>query len=108
MTKEFDPLDTRAHEAATALDAQAQHVKQEQEKADLKYLMSLPQGRRFIWRLLEEAGVFRTSFSTDALEMAFREGCRNQGLKMMTATIEHCPGEYHKMTREQKSGPKRN
>lgn len=103
MTTEFDPLDSHAHDAVKAQDALTQRVKLEQEIEDFKYLMSLVQGRRFMWRLLEDAGVFRTSFSTDALSTAFKEGWRNQGLKLINLINEHCPKQYQQMLREQKS-----
>ena len=103
MTKDFDPLDTRASDAAKAEEHLAQRVKQEQEASDLKYLMSLPQFRRFMWRQLEETGMFRTSFSMNGLEMAFREGQRNLGIKLTSELTTHCPNDYSKMQREAKS-----
>jgi hypothetical protein len=108
MTQEFDPLDPHAQEAVHAQDAKTQRLKQEQEISDFNYLMSLPQGRRFMWRLLEKAGVFRSSYSMNGLEMAFKEGNRNLGVMLVAEINEHCPGQYQKMIREQKSGTKRN
>ena len=31
-------------------------------------------GRRIVWRFLERAGVYRLSFNTNAMAMAFAEG----------------------------------
>lgn len=69
---------------------------------DFKWLMGCPQGRRFVWRLLEGYGVFLSSFSTDPLEMAFREGRRNEGLRLMAMIHEHTPDRYIELLKEQK------
>jgi hypothetical protein len=100
--KEFNPLDTRAQEAAIKKQAESRRLEQEQEVEDLKYLMGVPVFRRFVWRQLDKAGVFRTSFSTNGLEMAFKEGNRNLGVQLLAEINEHCPERYVQMTKEQK------
>ena len=74
------------------------------EVGDLKWLMSNKRGRRFIYRLLESAGVWRTSFNTNALVMSFNEGARNQGLKLVAQLTEHCPERYNEMIAEHNNG----
>lgn len=64
----------------------------------MAWLMSGPRGRRIVWRALERAGVFRTSYSSDALAMAFAEGARNEGLRLLAA-VQHLP-EYSLMAPE--------
>ena len=72
-----------------------------QEQADdLRWLLSGPRGRRIAWRWLESAGVFRTSFSTDALAMAFAEGQRNAGLWLMDQVLAVRPDAYTQMVKE--------
>lgn len=100
--KEFNPLDPRAQAAAEKATAEASKFDREQEIEDFKYLMEQPQGRRFIWRLLERSGVFRTSFSLNGLEMAFREGNRNLGTYYIAELNEHCPNRYVQMIKERK------
>jgi len=70
-----------------------------QELADLDSLMSLPAGRRFLWRLLTQSGVFRSSFSSDPLVMAMNEGQRNVGLRVVGAIMAACPEKYLDMMR---------
>ena len=53
------------------------------DTADLRWIMSDPRGRRFIWRLLGITGIFRSSFTGNS-ETFFREGERNVGLKLLT------------------------
>ena len=72
------------------------------EIGDLKWLMSNKRGRRIVFRLLERAGVWRLSFNTNALTMAFSEGTRNEGLRLMAQITEHCLDRYAEMLQEQK------
>ena len=71
------------------------------EVGDLKWLMSNKRGRRFVFRLLERAGVWRLSFNTNALTMAFSEGTRNEGLRLLAQVSEHCLDRYSEMMKEQ-------
>ena len=72
-----------------------------QEQADdLRWFLSGPRGRRIAWRWLETAGVFRTSFNTDALAMAFAEGQRNAGLRLMDQVLAVRPDAYTQMVKE--------
>lgn len=71
-----------------------------QERVDLERIMDEAWGRRFIWRQLERAGVFRSSFTGEAISMAFREGERNVGLKLLADIHELCPGRYEVMMKE--------
>lgn len=70
-----------------------------QELLDLDSLMSIPAGRRFLWRLLTQSGVFRSSFSPDPLVMAMNEGQRNVGLRVVGAIMAACPEKYIDMIR---------
>jgi hypothetical protein len=53
------------------------------------------------WRLLDQAGVFRTSFNTNAMSMAFADGGRNYGLRMLGMVHALCPDQYPAMMKEQ-------
>ena len=72
----------------------------ETEEADLKWLMGNKRGRRIAWRLLDQAGVFRSSFSTIAMQMAFNEGFRNYGNRMLGLIHTHCVELYSLMMKE--------
>lgn len=50
-----------------------------QRKAALRAVMSDPGGRMWMWDLLSLCGVYHSSFSSDALVMAFNEGRRDIG-----------------------------
>lgn len=55
-----------------------------------------------MWRQLDRAGVFRLSFDTTAMVMAFNEGRRNEGLRLMSLVLAHCPQHYSAMLEEQR------
>ncbi|OZI58715.1 Bbp19 family protein [Bordetella genomosp. 1] len=90
---------------------QARRDKQRQEllieSDDLKWLMANRRGRRIVWRLLEQAGVFRSVFSTNAMEMAFKEGNRNGGLQLMSLVLGTCPERYAEMLTEHRTNDDR-
>ena len=74
----------------------------EQEIEDIKAVMRLEAGRRFMYRLLVRAGVYETSYIPGAAESNtfFREGKRNIGLWTMTELEESAPGSFLKMMEE--------
>lgn len=75
---------------------------------DLKWVMSNARGRRFVLALLDRAGVFRSSFSTNALQMAFSEGNRNEGLRLLDQLMSHAPDRYSEMLKENAANDRRN
>ena len=67
---------------------------------DIKAVMSTPEGRRFMHRLIGFCGIHQPSFNTNALAMAFREGHRNVGLYLETEITSACPSSYLLMQSE--------
>ena len=70
----------------------------DQELADFQFLMSTPQGRRFMTRLLDITGFQRSSFTRDSTTY-FNEGARSIGLQVW-ADIQCFPELYMKMLLE--------
>jgi hypothetical protein len=103
MTKEFDPTDLRAIDRAKTDREVKDRLARETEEADLKWLMSNKRGRRVIWRLLDHSGVFRLSFNTNAMQMAFAEGNRNYGNRTLAMIHTLCPEQYPTMVKENSS-----
>lgn len=97
-----DPFDLQSQERAIAQQGDKAKLVQQIEIDDLKWLMSNKRGRRFVFRLLERAGVWRLSFNTNALSMAFNEGMRNEGLRLMAQITAHCAERYTEMLKESK------
>lgn len=95
-----DPLDIQGQESEREEARQQIRLYEKIEGEDTKRQMSNKQGRRFVYRLLESAGVWRLSFSTNAMQMAFNEGGRNQGLMLLMKLMAHCPEQYAVMLQE--------
>jgi len=98
----YDPLDLRGQERSQEEQKHLDDLDRVNEEADIKWLMSSKRGRRVVWRLLDQAGVFRLSFNTNALTMAFSEGNRNYGLRLLGLIHTLCPELYPTMLKEQK------
>jgi hypothetical protein len=75
----------------------------ERDEEDLRTLLKLPYGRRFVWRFLSKCGVFMQSLvpgETDST--AFNEGRRSIGLTLLKQVIDINPEAYLQMTKEAK------
>jgi len=96
-----DPLDLRGQDRDKADFEAEKRVQQKNEEDDFKWLMQSKRGRRIIWRLLEQAGVFRISFNQNSMTMAFNEGGRNYGLKILDLVHTLTPELYPTMLKEQ-------
>lgn len=79
----------------------------DRELADLKLVMDSLEGRRFVWRLLDKAGVFRTSFTGNSTTF-FNEGMRNMGLVVLADVHEACAEQYIQMMTEAKKDTESN
>ena len=97
---DYDPTDLRQQERAASDKALRDRADRETEEADIRWLMSSKRGRRILWRLLEQAGVFRLSFNTNAMQMAFAEGNRNFGNRALSLIHSQCPELYPSMVKE--------
>ncbi len=97
-----DPTDLREQEREAEADEARAREHRRKEGEDLRWLMAHPQGRRVVARLLEEAGVFRSSFNHSGSLMAFNEGKRHMGLFLTGEILEAAPEGYFKLLREYK------
>lgn len=97
----YDPTDLKGQDEQRDEESKRKQIAESQTEKDLKWLMSSPQGRRIVWRLLEQAGVFQSSFNTNALTMAHNEGRRSYGNQMLTQIMRDCPELFSPMMKEQ-------
>lgn len=75
------PLETRTREQQ---DADAERERLARLEALGVILRIQPAGgRMYLWRILEDAGVFASTFHVDPHQAAFNEGMRAIGLKLM-------------------------
>ena len=71
-----------------------------QEREDIRAVMSTEQGRRVINKLIVRAGIYKTSFTGQSNQTIFNEGNRNQGLMLLTEVVRDAPGSYELMMKE--------
>lgn len=78
-----------------------EEVREEQEKAvrlemelevnDLKSIMGTKVGRRFVNRIMEESGPFRSAFTSDSQRVTdYRLGQGSIGLRLMDLIYRYC------------------
>ena len=76
----------------------------EQRGSDFRWLMGDARGRRLMMSLLSDMGLFRCVYDgavkDPALEMAFREGRKNLGYKLLSEIDRFCPEMYFRMLKE--------
>lgn len=77
-------MSVAANESAQELLRVHEELAREQEHNDLRAVMSTPQGRRFVWRLLEHAGLFGPSYASDHGATAYNEGRRSIAIGLLT------------------------
>jgi hypothetical protein len=73
-----------------------------QEIEETRRLLETPGGRWFLWRLLEECGVYRTFGVQDSHSMAMLSGRRDIGLWIIGKVFEANPNGYRLLMEEQK------
>ena len=66
----------------------------------MRNAMSSRQGRTFMWWLLGQCGTHRSTFSPEALQMAFNGGMQNVGFLLEAKIAEACPELYLLMQQE--------
>ena len=99
MRDPLEPVDEREESQAKAAAA----LKRKQQVEDFKWLVAHAQGRRIVSRLLEEAGVHRTSFNHSGSVMALNEGKRHVGLYLLAEILEIAPESYVRLLKEYQS-----
>ena len=75
MAKEFNASDEKSVKSQTQKDKNIRDT----ELEDWRLLLSKQWGRRLVWRILDQTGMYRTSFTGNSTTF-FNEGQRNIGL----------------------------
>lgn len=102
MNDNYDPTDIVGQERRSKEGAKDRKIKRDGEVEDFLWMMGDKRGRRFIWRLLDKAGVFRSSFTGNS-NTFFLEGQRNIGLMVLDEIHSNCPDLYVTMLKENSS-----
>lgn len=72
-------------------------------KNDLAAILALPEGRRFVHRLLVESKVFNSTFNNNTNVMCFNEGQRDIGLLFLNEVMDAKGSALMQMQNEFKS-----
>ena len=75
-------------------------IELQEQTNDIIAVMKIPQGRRFIWRLLEKARIFSSPYAGSTNDTMLRLGEHNFGLFVMTKVIDANPDLYLLMQKE--------
>jgi hypothetical protein len=98
-----DPTDLKRQARDAESDELEARENRRKDLDDMRWWLGHPQGRRIALRLLEEAGVFRSSFNHSGSVMAFNEGRRNIGLFLTAELLEATPAGYMKVLAEHRT-----
>lgn len=77
-----------------------ERVEKQEALNDTIAVMQTPAGRRYIWRLLEHARVFGSSYAHQSNQTFFREGQRNMGLWIFDELLKASPELFLTMQKE--------
>lgn len=93
-----DPME--ALDPPDSQEAERAEIARRVEIDDLKRVMSNKSGRRFISDLLKRSAVDASSFDTNPAAMAFKEGVKWLGQRILDDLKTHCPDRYIEMLKE--------
>lgn len=97
---QFDPTDILRVERVAEESAEKQRREEQIWQSDLKWLMADRRGRRIVSRLLDRAGMQRSSFDTNNASMSFKEGLRWSGIWLKEEIEKHCFDRYIELQEE--------
>jgi len=89
----FDAAGINKKKAEVSASLQARH------RDDLRKVLSSANGRRFVWRVISEAGIFKGSFTGNSGTF-FNEGKRDMGLFILNDILKSHPDAFAQMQRE--------
>jgi hypothetical protein len=93
-----------AYDASNRRDVKAAEkqarLAEQQRREIVTGIMSVVPGRSWMCDILENCHIFATSFSDVGLRMAFMEGQREVGIRLLTDIMAACPDHYVLMMRE--------
>jgi hypothetical protein len=99
-----DPTDLKGLDDARTEKESKDRLKRNRELDDIRATMASKTGRRFMWRLISVAGVYRSTWSPVHAEMSRLEGARQFGVLLIDEIHAACPEQYEAMKREARNG----
>ena len=103
---EHDILDPSVRARAIEKATKKSKFLRDRELSDIRKVIREPEGRRFYWRVLSDAGIFRNSFTGNSTTF-YNEGQRSIGLGLLEDLLEADKLAFSKMQLEQYSEAKK-
>jgi len=75
-------------------------IRRDNELEEVRQLLRTPYGRKFLWRVISECGVFKTLSYDEELGMAIKSGRRDIGLWLLREIDEADKNGYLKLIQE--------
>lgn len=100
----FDPTDLVGQEQDAADQQQAERTEAATRSEDLKWLLRHRPGRRIVWQLLSDTGVFRNPWDHSGSTTAFRCGQMSVGQRLLAEVMTHAPEAFTTMQKEASNG----
>lgn len=86
-------------------ESEKEQRRREKEFADdIAWLVDSKRGRRIMWNILVQCGVYSRTLDTNALVMASNEGKRSVGNSLMGIICQKRPNRFVEMIEEQNNG----
>lgn len=89
-----------AKNAANPSELRRAELRAERDDADLRFVLSDPRGRRFIWNELGRCGLHEQTYSPNNSEHCFKAGERNAAIRLNLDVIRVSPELYLLMQQE--------
>lgn len=103
MADEEEPQDLGNPEHVAKARTNAK-LRQREIDDGLKFIMSTPQGRKWMWSHLAGCGPFQSPFGVDPYMSYFAGGKQNVGLQLIAEIHRVCPAQYAIMAKENSDG----
>ncbi len=81
--------------------------KRKRALSDLRYVAKSVEGRRLLWQIMSESGIFLSSFNKESNIAAFQEGRRSVGLNVLHSIFDAKASLFGQMQEEHASEFKR-
>ena len=93
----------------TTLKTKEERAKQKADRqlSDIRFVAKSPEGRRLLWRIMAENGIFQSSLNTEITVMGYNEGRRAAGLSLLHDIFSAKSSLFGQMQQEHASESKR-
>lgn len=77
------------------------------EEEDVRSVLKMDSGRRYIWKILERCGIFRSGFVGGTEQLFFLDGRRDIGQQVLNDILNVDPFIFTQMVEENSNGKRR-